>query len=123
MSSPGKCPTLANVPRPCTNEPTLSQLAPDVVKILCQVPGIDLNFQTGGGITAAMFAVIHQNPGCVQVLSTVTGVNWNIKDNDNVSPLALAVHRGFIDILSILMTIPTIDFNIADIGNLDARKI
>ena len=86
-------------------------------------PGIDLNFQTADGTTAAMFAVLFDNPGCVKVLSAVPGVNWNIKNKNNVSPLALAVQGGCIDILSILMTIPTIDFNIAEGSNKTIAQI
>ena len=42
----------------------------DVVRRLCQAPGINLNCQNNPGRTAALFAVIHEKLGCVQILST-----------------------------------------------------
>ena len=75
----------------------------DAVRMLCQVPGIDLNYQERKcGRTAAMFAVDGHKQDCVQVLSTVPGVDWNLKNITGFSPIAVAVKHGYIDVLRIL---------------------
>ena len=67
----------------------------NIVRRLCQVPGIQLNSTDDDGvdddgITALHFAVLCNKPACVSVLREVAGVDWNVRERFGDSPLTLA---------------------------------
>ena len=92
----------------------------NVVRRLCQVPGIDLNFQNLLGHSAASLAILDENKEILDILIAVPGINWNIKNNSGWSPLTIAVQFCNVEVLRILIRIPTLDFSVL---NPDGKNI
>ena len=80
----------------------------DIVRRLCEVPGIDLNCTDVSGRTALHHAVEQNRLGCVRRLRAVQGVSWNVEAS-GWSPLSLAADRGRADILQVILSVPEPD--------------
>ena len=96
---------------------------PEVVKRLCEVPGIDFHCVSSGrvwmgpnGFTAAQFAVDgimwQGSRNCVQVLSTFDGVDWNCDELNGRTPVMMAAMHANVDILKILLSIRSVKLDL-----------
>merc|ERR1719195_398170 len=78
----------------------------NIVRRLCEAPGIELNRRSVGGITALHNAVVSNKPRCVEVLRGAGDVDWNIRTNYGYSPLTRAVEFGYADVLQTILSVP-----------------
>ena len=94
----------------------------DMLKILLQIPSIDLNADRivgmNNGLTIAQIAVKSEAPGsieCLELLSRDTRVNWNITYRDNEdAPLLYVLKNRKSEMFKIMMTVPSIDFSVLE---------
>ena len=91
---------------------------PVMVERLCQVPGIDINYQDDSRLenTALMHAVAHNNLQCVEKLRAVTGLNWDVEDSFGHSALMVAVVLGHTGIVETLLPVCSLSITNTD-GN------
>ena len=87
---------------------------PAAVSRLVQVPGLDINYQTEIGRTAAFFASVHRNTECLRILAGTGRVDWNKADKQGRTPLFWALMYGdsHSEIVDIIMQQPNIDCNV-----------
>merc|ERR1712062_56368 len=88
----------------------------NIVRRLCQAPGIELNRRNVTGLTALYFAVDMNSPRCVEVLRGAGDVDWNVRTEDGESPLTMAVEDGYADVLQTILSVPEphLDLSVTD---------
>ena len=67
---------------------------PAIVSRLVQVPGLDINYQTEEGVTAAWLACRKCHTECVRILAQTDRVDWNKADEWGRTPLCWALFNG-----------------------------
>ena len=65
-----------------------------IVSRLVQVPGLDINYQTEDGGTAAWLACRKCHTECVRILAQTDRVDWNKADEWGRTPLCWALFNG-----------------------------
>ena len=83
-----------------------------IVSRLVQVVGLDINYQTEYGYTAAILASVEGKTKCVRILAETDRVDWNKADKRGRTPLYEALRRGRSDIVDIIVQKPNIDYNV-----------
>ena len=81
-----------------------------IVSRLVQVPGLDINYQDEGGITAALQASKKGRTECVRILAETKRVDWSKGKEGGRTPLYKALLWGYSDIVDIIKEQPNIDF-------------
>ena len=81
-----------------------------IVSRLVQVPGLDINYQDEGGITAALQACMKGRTECVRILADTGRVDWSKGKEGGRTPLYKALLWGYSDIVDIIKEQPNIDF-------------
>ena len=88
----------------------------NIVRRLCQAPGIELNRRNVVGITALHCAVTWNKPRCVEVLRGAGDVDWNVRAVSGWYPLTRAVEDGYADVLQTILSVPEphLDLSVTD---------
>jgi len=88
----------------------------NIVRRLCEAPGIELNKRNVVGDTALYWAVAKNKPRCVEVLRGAGDVDWNVRTEDGESPLTMAVEDGYADVLQTILSVPEphLDLSVTD---------
>ena len=90
----------------------------NIVKKLCQAPGIELNCLSYLGRTGLHMAVHKNHPDCVEELRRAGAdrIDWNVRSNDGWYPLTLALLRGHAEVLEVILTVPhpQLDLSVTD---------
>jgi ankyrin repeat protein len=86
----------------------------NIVQILLNVPGIDLNASGAGGMSALLTAAAN---GYVEIVRLLIqkGANINDKNNAGMSVLHLACHWGYNDVVKALLESQAVNVNYATI--------
>ena len=85
-----------------------------IVRRLSQVPGIEVNYQTSSGMSAAHWAALNGRTECVRTLSTVEEVDWNLKDGYGTTPHPLALVDNHAECAEIIVSINGVDLAATD---------
>ena len=88
----------------------------NIVRRLCQAPGIELNSRNVAGYIALHYAVAKNKPRCVEVLRGAGDVDWNVRAVRGWYPLTMAVMRGYADVLQTILSVPEphLDLSVTD---------
>ena len=86
----------------------------DAMKLLLDVPSIDMNIKNNLGESALHLAVVEDNIEGLKLLLDVPSIDVNIVDNKGQSALHWAVKRDNIKGLKLLLKVPNIDMNTLD---------
>ena len=84
----------------------------EIIELLLQHPGIDLNKRAHFGKTVLMEAVERRAYYIVELLLQHPGIDLNKQYNDRSTALMLAVRTGLVGIVGLLLRQPGIDVNI-----------
>ena len=87
----------------------------DIVKILLQVKGIDVNLveaSTGGSALQAAALLGHVD--IVKQLLEVEGIEVNSQSSEGYSPLSMAARAGYADVVELLLNEDRVDINLVD---------
>ena len=96
---------------------------PAIVSRLVQVPGLDINYQTEEGVTAAWLACRKCHTECVRILAQTDRVDWNKADEWGRTPLCWALIKRLPDVVDLIVLQPNIDYNIKTVFDLTLAQI
>ena len=84
---------------------------PEIVKLLINIPGININDTDENNRSAIFTAVQGGHIECLKLLLTKPEVDTNLASNEGVTPLMVATTNKHLECLRILLTSPKTDVN------------